>query len=252
MRSILAVTSIAIIALAGCADHSPTKPQLARDMPAPSVMAMDAEMQGNWTDAARHWEQAAAAAPDDRAIALHTVRALRLASACGRASTYLERLFKNGAESADVFLETGKCHLVSGRYQAAEAALTAALAANPASWEAETVLGTVYDLMDQPDAARPHHERAAQLAPHNAMVLSNAALSRALAGDLHGALDLMRRAAAEPGAPARVRMNLAFLEAVSGNGDVAGMMARQEAGTDLENVKLLKRIAGTVHRAESS
>ena len=253
MRPLSLLASLMFAGLAACASQSPeAKPTaMAKDMPSPAAMATDAETQGDWKSAARHWEQAAAAAPEDRTIALRTVRALRLSSSCGRASSYLERLFKTDAESADVLLETGKCHLVSGRYQAAEAALSAALTVAPESWEVETVLATTYDLMERSETARTHHERAESLAPHNSLVLSNQGLSRALAGDLPGALTVMRRAAAEPSAPARVRMNLAFLEAVNGRGDVAAMMARQEASGDADSVKLLQRISAAVNRANS-
>ena len=41
------------------------------------------------------------------------MRALRLSNNCGRASSYLERLFKTGAENADVLVETGSLHALA-------------------------------------------------------------------------------------------------------------------------------------------
>src|SRR3954464_14096490 len=107
MRSLPILLSLICAGLTACAGHqqAQTKPAaLAKSMPSPSAMAADAESQADWKSAARHWEEAAAGAPDDRTIALRTVRALRLSNSCGRASSYLERLFKMGAENADVLL----------------------------------------------------------------------------------------------------------------------------------------------------
>ena len=230
--------------LAACAARQPRS--VAQNLPPAGTMADDAESRGDWPAAARHWENAAAAAPSDRQAALSAARALRLANACGRAAPYLQRLRQAAPDDRNVLLEAGKCHLVSGRYDAAEAAFKAALVSDPASWEAETVLGMTYDLMERPREAMVHHDRALALAPTQPMVLSNKALSLALAGDLATALTVMRAASAQPSASGRVRMNLAFLEAIAGHGDVAAMMARQES-SEGEGATLLQRIAAAAH-----
>ena len=248
----IALVILIAAGLSACAGGRDSKKDLANAMPAPAVMAADAESRSDWAGAARHWERAAAAAPEDRTVLLHTVHALRRANSCGHAQDYLQRLQGKNADSVDVLLESSKCHLISGRYEAAETGLTTAISLASKNWEAETILGLTYDLMERPEAARPHHDRAALLAPANAMVLSNKAMSLALAGDIKSALGVMRRAAAEANAGQRIRMNLAFLEAVAGNGDIAAMMVRQESASDAENAKLLQRIADAARNTQGS
>jgi Flp pilus assembly protein TadD len=149
---------------------------------------------------------------------------------------------------AAVLLEPGKCHLVSGRFDAAQAAFEAAVKADGKSWEAESMLGVALDYEEHSAEALVHHDRAVMLAPDNAVALSNKGLSLALGGHLDQALAVTRQAAVHPGAPARVRANLALLEAVAGNGDVAAMIARQESDPDRETIRLLQRIAAAAKK----
>jgi Flp pilus assembly protein TadD len=183
----------------------------------------------------------------DRNAALSMVQALRLSGDCRSAAPILERLQKETPIDLDVMLETAKCEFQSGRLARAAEVLTAAVKLHPRSSEAETVLGATLDHLERPADARVHHDRAVALAPASAMALSNKAISVALNGDLDEALGLMRKASVLPNAPARVRFNLALLEAVAGNGDVAAAMAKQEAG-DPETVRLLERIAAAAKR----
>lgn len=183
----------------------------------------------------------------DRSAAIATVRALRVAGDCARAAPILERLQQEAPVDLDVMLETAKCEFVAGRFARAVEVLAAAVKIHPGSSEAETVLGASLDHMERPAEARVHHDRAVVLAPASAVALSNKAISLALGGELDQALALMRKASALPDAPARVRLNLALLEAVAGNGDVAAAMAKQET-LDPEAARLLERIAAAAKR----
>lgn len=212
----------------------------------PSDAARAAEARGEWAAAARLWEAERLLMPQDTKVSLALVRALRLAGDCARAAPHLVALQKADPLNLDVMLESAKCEFVSGRFPAAAEILQAAVKIHPNSSEAETVYGATLDHMNRSAEARRHHDRAVELAPRNAVVLSNKAISVALAGDLAQGLGLMREAARLPGASARVRLNLALLEAVAGNGDVAAALA-QDAG-DPETVKLLERIAAAAKK----
>jgi Flp pilus assembly protein TadD len=65
--------------------------------------------------------------------------------------------------------------------------------------------------MERHDEARTSYERANVLSPGNARVLNNLALSRAMAGDLETAIQLLERASALPSAPDQVRKNLQLI-----------------------------------------
>jgi Flp pilus assembly protein TadD len=241
------LSAAALLALAACGGGAtPPKPgeQSSR------MLALDAEQHGDWIGAVRYWEREAAASPKDRTVTIALVRALRHTNACGRAAPYIEQLAQS--KDASALIEAGKCHLVSGRFTVAATVLEAAAKADPKSWEAETVLAVALDYQQHHEEALAHHNRAALLAPKNPVVLSNKALSVALAGHLPQAVALMQAAAAMPGASARVRMNLALLEAVSGNGDIAAMMSRQEGDADADTAKLLQRIADEANQNRSA
>lgn len=244
-RTSIAVVAVMAVSLTACQSGDVPNMSTASEttLPSPAEMARDAELRGDWETAAKYWQSEAMRAPDDFDVRLSLARSLRLSNACGRAAPHLEFLRGAKPQYLDVMLETGKCHFVSGRFDAAAEVLGAAEKAHPSSWEVQTVLATTLDHMERSQQALKHHERAVELAPANAIALSNKAISIALGGDLQTALKLMREATALPNAPSRVRTNLAVLEAIAGNGDVAAMMARQEIGADDESIKLLQRIA---------
>lgn len=244
----IAAGAVAILAVA-CGSSETPKPAAGRGAPANTrSLAEDAERHGDWAGAAKYWETEVQAAPRDRAAALSLVRALRRSNACGRAGAYFDKMRADTPRDTAVLLEAGKCHLVSGRFGAAQAAFEAAVKADGKSWEAESMLGTALDYEDRSSDALIHHDRAVALAPRNAVALSNKGLSLALGGHLDQALAVTRQAATQPGAPARVRANLALLEAVAGNGDVAAMIARQESEPDQETQRLLQRIAAAARK----
>jgi Flp pilus assembly protein TadD len=189
----------------------------------------------------------AAVLSPDTAAAIATVRALRLAGDCRSAAPILERLQKEAPVDLEVMLETAKCEFAAGRFGRAAEVLAAAVKIHTASSEAETVLGATLDHLERSAEARVHHDRAVALAPRSAVALSNKALSVALGGELREALVLMRKAVELANAPASVRLNLALLEAVAGNGDAAALMAKQETG-DPETLRLLERIAAAAKR----
>lgn len=240
--SILATT----LSLAACATggQGPAGDGIASVMPKPLDMAVEAERRGDWEGAARYWAQLVDADASDRPARLALSRALRLTGRCGPATGAIAPLLTAGTGDAEALTESAKCHLVSGRPEGALAQLQAAVAAAPESWEAETTLAVTLDRLGRHAEAQSHHDRALELVPEKPIVLSNKALSLALAGRLSDALPLMRRAAAIPGAPSRVRLNLAVLEALSGQGDRAQTIASQELMDDkTEKLQLLKRMA---------
>lgn len=240
---------ISLAAVSGCQSR-PQEP--AEALPSAQSLAVEAERRGDWATAANHWTIALSAEPINSSYKLSLVRSLRLSNSCGRAATTLAQLQTEKPVDIAVMLEVGKCHLVSGRLDAAVAALEAAITADPNSWEAETVLATTHDYRERHKDALPHHDRAITLAPNRPIPLSNKAISLALSGNLTNGLKIMRQAAALPDATSRVRLNLAFLEAIAGNGDLAVMMTRNEVETDdTESTRLLQRIATAAQKAKN-
>jgi Flp pilus assembly protein TadD len=65
--------------------------------------------------------------------------------------------------------------------------------------------------MGRHDEARTSYEQASALSPSNPRILNNLAPSRAMAGDLETAVQLLERAAVLPSAPAQVQANLQLI-----------------------------------------
>ena len=76
--------------------------------------------------------------------------------------------------------------------------------------------GAALDQMERYGEARQHYARAMQITPNDPNVLANLGLSYALAGDAATAEGWLRRAAAQPGASATVRQNLALVLQLQG------------------------------------
>lgn len=219
-------------------------------LPSSQKLAGDAEGRGDWSAAARHWEDAAGPSPS-RTVRLSWARALRLSGKCGPATTVLAPLLTGADADGTALIESAKCHLVSGRPEAAEEQLRQALEVTPESWQAHSALAVTLDRMGRHGEAMRHHDRANALEPGKPNLMSNKALSLALNGHLEEAVVLMRQASAIPGATERVRMNLALLEAASGRGDRARSIASQEAIDDkADEILFLQRMAEGSRRSE--
>lgn len=235
---------VLLAALAGCGG-APKPADVRSALPAPPAMAQQAEGRGDWDGAARHWQAAVEADPANRAARLSLARALRLSGSCGPAGIAIAPVLTKAPADAEALVESAKCHLVSGRPEAAEAQLGAAAKAAPESWDAEATLAVTLDRMGRHAEAQAHHDRALTLGGDRPTLLANKALSLALSGQLDGALALMRVAASIPGAPARVRMNLATIEALSGNADRATTIASQEVFDGKgDSLQTLNHLAG--------
>lgn len=67
-----------------------------------------------------------------------------------------------------------------------------------------------------------------KVSPDNISILNNLGLSRALGGDLPGAEQSLRQAAAAPSAPAKVRQNLALVVGIKGDYSEAQKLVRAD------------------------
>jgi len=243
---------VPLAGLAGCAALPGGQPSVGEALPPPRVMAAEAEQRGDWSAAARHWQNVQSSARDDRSVTLSLVRALRLSGSCGTAQPHLAQLLGADGKDPDALMEAAKCHLVSGRPEAAEATLATMLEAKPDSWEAHTTMGVVLDRAGRTDEARAHHDQAVRLGNGRPTALANKGLSLALSGKLDEGLAIMRSAAAMPNAPARVRVNLAVLEALAGDGDRAATILSQENVEDkTDGIAQLKRMARAAKPGEA-
>jgi len=89
-------------------------------------------------------------------------------------------------------------------------------------------LGTAYEQVRRPDDARAAWAQALAISPNNPDVLTNMAVASMTRGDTLSAEPLLRRAAAQPSASLKVRLNLALVLGLNGNMAEAEQMLRRD------------------------
>lgn len=110
--------------------------------------------------------------------------------------------------------EYGKALVAQGRGNEAITFLNRAIMLSGNDWKLYSALGVACDSNGDSVKARNAYEHALKLQPGEPSVLNNYALSRMMSGDVAGALDLIRQAAAASKDP-KIARNLAMLESLA-------------------------------------
>jgi Flp pilus assembly protein TadD len=233
------------MAAAGCQTTHPTTTAdttgsvgLASSLPAgaPSDGAPRREL-----DAAGALYRANAGNPD---AAIRYATALRAIGERAQASAVLEQASIKHPSDKAVLAAYGRALADAGNYAQAFEILGRAHTPEQPDWRLLSVQGAVLDQMGRHEEARRYYASALKLAPDDPAVLSNLGLSYALAKDLKQAETILRRAAARPGAEARVRQNLALVVGLQGRYQEAEEIARADlpAEAAAANVAYLREV----------
>jgi Flp pilus assembly protein TadD len=134
----------------------------------------------------------------------------------GRAFQLLDELHRELPRDGDILTLRGIVYRERGLYADAEADLRAALVATPTSAEAHAALGILYDLELRPEA-EAQHRAAVRLGPDNAAFLNNLGFSLYLRRQFKDAITEYEKAARLVPLSRRVRTNLGFACAASGD-----------------------------------
>jgi Flp pilus assembly protein TadD len=134
----------------------------------------------------------------------------------GAAFAMLDELHRQHPEDAEVLTLRGVVYRERGLFSDAEADLTAAVKAAPASAEAHAALGILYDVQMRPEAEARHRE-AVRLDPNNPGYLNNLGFSLYLRQQFKPAIAEYEKAARLAPLSRRVRTNLGFAYAASGD-----------------------------------
>jgi len=132
------------------------------------------------------------------------------------ASRSLAQLMLVAPDDPRVVGEYGKVLAQQGLSQAALPFLKRAVELQPKDWTLFSALGVAYDQTDDHNHARLAYEHALELAPGEAAVLNNYAVSRMLAGDLTGAQHLLAQASAKSASNPKISSNLSTLASLQG------------------------------------
>lgn len=206
----LAAVLLCSTALAGCSTLESLNPFGASD-PVADRVALEKQVQGNSVP-----NEFTGVVPGDLNSGVRVAHELRLAGKYDEASRVLSQLMLVASDDPRVVAEYGKTLLQRGRLEDAAQFLTRATQLQSGDWTTWSALGVAYDQMGNQASAKYAYDHAVALAPNEASVLSNYALSRLLANDVAGARTLAARAASAGGAvDPKIARNIAMIEATS-------------------------------------
>ena len=173
------------------------------------------------------WTEQAELNPMDPVAGVKAAQAMRELGRHQEAAQMAERVLLVQPDNLEAMLEVGRGHIARGQAFYGVAALERARDAKPRDWRAWSLLGTAYEQVRRSQDAQAAWAQALALSPENPDVLTNMAISAMTRGDTTAAEPLLRRAAAQPGASLKVRLNLAMALGLNGKiGEAEAMMRR--------------------------
>jgi Flp pilus assembly protein TadD len=222
----LAALVVATIALSGCAtgasEAPPAPVEASTQLRERASMALET---GRAAQAKQLYESILAAAPDDPEALTGLGEAEVLLRKYGDALAHSRKAAELSGERPDLEARArrnaGVALLLTDRSEEAKRELEAAVALDPTSWRAWSVLGRAHDAHGAWEEARVAHEKALALAPHEGAVLNNFGMSRLSAGDQDEAAALFVRALEASPDLAAAETNLRLALALDGRYDDA-------------------------------
>jgi Flp pilus assembly protein TadD len=184
------------------------------------------------------WTDQADIDPRDPVAGVKAAAALRDLGRFDQAAEMAQGVLVIQPANVDAMLEVGRAHIARGQAFYGVAALEQARNARPNDWQAWSLLGTAYEQVRRPDDARAAWAQALALSPDNPAVLTNMAMSAMTKGDAATAEPLLRRAAAQPGASLKVRLNLAMVLGLSGKMGEAEQILRRDLPPEAADTNL--------------
>jgi Flp pilus assembly protein TadD len=131
-----------------------------------------------------------------------------------------------GGENLPALLGLAKAYLKSGKPALALEPLSKAYALNPGEPKVLLLLGVTKDLSGEHREAQAWYRRGLELAPGDAALTVDLALSLALSGDYPGAISMLQPIAIGPRGSAQERQTLALIYGLRGNAVEAGRLNR--------------------------
>jgi Flp pilus assembly protein TadD len=222
-----------------------TNPQLDRSL---FDAAESSERKRDFITASTYYRSLYARNPNDVEAVVGLSRSLRRLGQVNEAQAILRRAMASNKDQPALMAEMGKVRLALGGSTEAVELLSRAHALGMRSWDVETALAVAYDRLGMYDDAERRYQSALAATPENAVVLNNYGLSRAQAGRLEEATDLLERAIALPEATSKMRQNLALFHAMRGNMARAEALVRKDlSGEDADvNLAYLRRLQASI------
>lgn len=181
-----------------------------------------------WRAESEKWGQRYETNPKDRNTALHYAKALRHLDQQAQAVAVLQAAVLIHKSDQELLGAYGKALADAGQFAQAEDVLTRAHSPEKPDWRILSAHGTVADQLGDHARAQSMYQTALKIAPNEPSVMSNLGLSHALAKQLPEAERILRQAAAQPRADARVRQNLVMVLGLQGRFAEAEQVAQTD------------------------
>ena len=220
-----------LLLVAGCqtTDQAGLGNSDAYDVPEPILeVAETAEREGNHLAAAQQYLSLYEKDDDRVDYLIGAARNLRYQGSSEDGLRLLLRDSDRFGENAAFRSELGKTRIAAGKHIDAIDDLTFAVTAAPDSWDAYSALGIAYDLSENYDAAHAAYAQAVVLSDADPGVLNNFAISKALSGDIEGAIAFLESHPRAIRRSSHIRQNLAMFMAIQGDLTTAGELARMD------------------------
>jgi len=188
-------------------------------------LAETTQASGNAGAAIPLWRRAHALAPENPVPLAGLARALMQAGATGEALDAWAEAARLAPDDPAIVAGRAGAYLAAGQPQHAVPMLEAAIAKapSPGLWNR---LGVARDMLGEAGNAEAAYRAGLALAPEDARLATNLALSLAVAGRTGEAARLLEAALARPGAGPRQRQNLSLVYALGGEGERAARLGR--------------------------
>lgn len=180
--------------------------------------------------AVRQYGQMYERRPTDKQVGLAFASALRMTGKDDQALAVMQQMVIHHPEDNDVLSAYGKALAATGNLMKALEVVQRAQRPDNPDWKLLSAQGAILDQLERPEEARAYYQRALDIQPEEASILSNLGMSYLLTNDLKSAETFLRRANAQPGADSRVRQNLALVVGLQGRFQEAEQIAAGELG----------------------
>jgi Flp pilus assembly protein TadD len=177
---------------------------------------------------AAFWASQVSADPKDGVAGVKLAAALRVLGRYQEAYDAAEHVSNAQPKNIEALLEMARVCISDGQGFFAVEPARKAMALAPKDWRGPSLLAVGLEQAGRFTEALAAHGQAMALAPHNPVVLSNAAMFYAAQGDKAQAEALLRKAVAQPDASVQVRQNLALILGLEGKLAESEQIQRQD------------------------
>ena len=225
---------------------------LGGDKPPQSDVATGSTPQSDLQKATEYWGKQFEKSPGDAQAAINYVRNLKALNAKPQALQVIQQAYAANPNNKVIASEYGRLALEQEQLSLAEKLLEKADDPIAPDWKTISARGTVLAKQNKYREAIVQFERARALAPDQPSVLNNLALAYAMDGHAEKAEPLLRQAAGDQNADAKVSQNLSLVLGLQGKSDDAKAVMVKNAPDDdaRDDANYVKEMVGTQPMAE--